>query len=323
MGAFPKDAPRNRLGLAKWLTSREHPLVSRVLINRVWQRAFGYGLVRTPEDFGLQGQQPTHPQLLDWLAVELQDSDWDLKHMLRLMVLSDTFQQSSAWRSDIQDPENRLFSRGPGFRLDAEVIRDVALWASGLLDDQQGGEGVKPYQPDGLWFALAHPASNTKKYVRDKGEKLYRRSLYLYWKRTSPPPMMTLFDAPSRESSCVRRSRTSTALQSLGLLNETQRIEMARRFAARLIKEQKTDEQRLQQMFQLLTCRAPSPQEKTACLKLLQQMKQRYTGAEKEALALLSTGDAPQDKSLNPAEQAAWTQLAVTVLASDLALLLY
>ena len=201
------------------------------MINRVWQRVFGYGLVRTPEDFGLQGQQPTHPELLDWLAVELQDSGWDLKHMLRLMVTSRAFRQSSAWREDVSDPENLLFARGPGYRLDAEVLRDVALWASGLLDPTMGGEGVKPYQPVGMWKALAHPGSNTKEYVADKGQLLYRRSLYVYWKRTSPHPMMTLFDAPDRESSCVRRSRTNTSLQSLGLLNETQRIEMSRKLA--------------------------------------------------------------------------------------------
>ena len=237
MNPFPEGAPRNRLGLARWLTSREQPVVSRVLVNRIWQRVFGAGLVRTPEDFGLQGQQPTHPELLDWLAVELHDSGWDLKHMLRLMVNSRTFRQGSALRDGVNDPENKLWARGPHYRLDAEVLRDIALWASGLLDPHMGGEGVKPYQPAGLWKALAHPGSNTKNYVRDNGQRLYRRSLYVYWKRTSPHPMMTLFDAPSRESSCVQRSRTNTPLQALGLLNETQRIEMARMFAERLLKE--------------------------------------------------------------------------------------
>ena len=219
MGGLPEDAPRNRLGLAQWLTSREHPLVARVVANQLWQRIFSDGLVRTPEDFGLQGEQPTHPVLLDWLAVELQDSGWNRKHMLREMVLSRTFRQDSSWRKDIDDPENRLFSRGPSYRLDAEVLRDIGLWASHLLDPHMGGEGIKPYQPGGMWLAMAHPASNTKKYERDQGQRLYRRSLYVYWKRTSPHPMMTLFDAPDRESSCVQRSRTNTSLQSLGLLN--------------------------------------------------------------------------------------------------------
>ncbi|MEM7232257.1 MAG: DUF1549 and DUF1553 domain-containing protein, partial [Planctomycetota bacterium] len=323
MGEFPKDAPRNRLGLAKWLTSREHPLVTRVLINRVWQRVFGEGLVRTPEDFGRQGEFPTHPELLDWLAVELQDCGWDLKHMLRLMVTSRTFRQHSAIRKDVDDPENRLWARGPSFRLDAEVIRDLALWSSGLLDPEMGGEGVKPYQPAGMWKALAHPGSNTKQYVRDKGKRLYHRSLYVYWKRTSPHPMMTLFDAPSRESSCVKRSRTSTALQSLGLFNETQRLEMSRSLAERLLTQAESDDERLELLFRLLACRKPDDRERAACMKLLAFMKKRYAESEKDAVDLLNSGEAKRNEKLKPADYAAWAQVAITVLASDIALLLY
>ena len=323
MGIFPEGAPRNRLGLARWLTSRDHPLVTRVLVNRIWQRVFGDGLVRTPEDFGLQGRQPTHPELLDWLAVELHDSGWNLKSLLRRMLLTRTFRQSSARREGIEDPENLLLARGPSYRLDAEVIRDVGLWASGLLDPRMGGEGVKPYQPSGLWSALAHPASNTKKYERDKGRKIYRRSLYVYWKRTSPHPMMTLFDAPSRESSCVRRSRTNTSLQSLGLLNETQRLEMGRALAERLLTKHDKDAARLDRLFELLACRKPSDAERAACDRLLHTLRERYSKNEKDALALLSVGDAPRREDLEASDHAAWTQLAVTVLASDLALLLY
>ena len=324
MGGFPQDAPRTRLGLAQWLTSREHPLVARVLINRIWQRTFGHGLVRTPEDFGLQGEQPTHPELLDWLAVELHDSRWNLKHMLRLMVTSQTFKQSSARRKDVSDPENKLFARGPRYRLDAEVLRDLALWSSGLLDSHMGGEGVKPYQPVGMWKALAHPGSNTKQYVRDKGQLLYRRSLYVYWKRTSPHPMMTLFDAPDRESSCVRRSRTNTSLQSLGLLNETQRIELSRRLAARLIQKDGADDvARLNTLFRFLACRDATSHEQAACLNLLKVMKQRYSTAPQDGVALISIGEIKRDENLDPAEHAAWTQVAVTVLASDVAILLY
>jgi len=323
MGAFSQDSPRNRLGLAQWLTSRDHPLVSRVLINRIWQRTFGDGLVRTPEDFGLQGEQPTHPKLLDFLAVELQESGWDLKHMLRLMVMSETFRQRSAWRSDVDDPENRLWARGPSHRLDAEVLRDMALWASGLLDPHMGGEGVKPYQPDGMWAALAHPGSNTKKYVRDKGDLLYRRSLYVYWKRTSPHPMMMLFDAPDRETSCVKRSRTTTSLQSLGLLNETQRIEMSRKLAERLLHEAPNDKQRLDRLFTLLACREPTDIERATCEKLLQSMRARYADSEEEAIALLSSGDAARDEALPADEVAAWSQLSSVILASDVAILLY
>ena len=323
MGALPKDAPRNRLGLAQWLTARGHPLVSRVLINRIWQRTFGEGLVRTPADFGLQGEQPTHPELLDWLAVELQDHDWNLKAMLRLIVTSRTFKQNSAYRPKINDPENRLWARGPGFRLDAESVRDVALWVSGLLDKTMGGEGVKPYQPAGLWKALMHPGSNTKNYVTDKGPRQYRRSLYVYWKRTSPHPMMTLFDAPSRESSCVKRSRTSTPTQSLALLNEKQRMEMGRMLGQRLLQEAKDDAGRLNLLFTLVASREPNVAERAACMNLFGKLKQRYAGNAKDAEAYLSIGDSPRDIKLNAAEHAAWSQLAITVLASDVALWVY
>lgn len=323
MGPMPPDAPRNRLGLAQWLTSRQHPLVARVLVNRIWQRVFGYGLVRTPEDFGVQGEHPTHPELLDWLAVEFQDSGWDLQHLLRLMVHSRTFQQSSAWRTDVEDPENRLYARASSYRLDAEVIRDMGLWASSLLDPHMGGEGVKPYQPAGMWLAMAHPASNTKKYERDSGQRLYRRSLYVYWKRTSPHPMMTLFDAPDRESSCVRRSRTNTSLQSLGLLNETQRIEMSKKMAEQLIRTQETDQERLQSIYQLLASRPPSSNEQSACERLLAELRERYRVSEDDAKNLLAIGETKVDAVLNPSEVAAWSQLVTTVLASDAAILLY
>ncbi len=323
MGPFPEGAPRNRLGLARWLTSRDHPLVARVLVNRIWQRTFGDGLVRTPEDFGLQGEQPTHPELLDWLAVELQDSGWDLKHMLRLMVNSRTFRQDSRWRDGVEDPENRLLARGQSYRLDAEVLRDTALWASGLMDETMGGEGVKPYQPAGMWAALMHPSSNTKRYVADKGERLYRRSLYVYWKRTSPHPMMTLFDAPDRESSCVKRSRSTTSLQSLGLFNETQRIETSRKLAERLVRLEGDDGRRIDYLFGLLTCRKPDEVERGACTSLLRTLRARYRDDEAAALALLGTREAPRDGSLPAAEVAAWSQLATTVLASDAAILMY
>ena len=323
MGSLPEGAPKNRLGLAQWLTSRDQPLVSRVLINRVWQRTFGYGLVRTPEDFGLQGEQPTHPGLLDWLAVEFQDSGWNLKHMLRLMVHSKTFKQDSKIRNDLQDPDNRLLARGQTYRLDAEVIRDIGLWAGDILNEKMGGEGIKPYQPQGMWSALMHPASNTKKYVRDKDEKIYQRSIYVYWKRTSPHPMMTLFDAPDRESSCVMRSRSNTALQSLGLLNETQRIEMSRKLAERLIKSTDDDQRRLDFLYGLLSSRKPTANEKNACIKLVSTMRERYKSSEEDAVALISAGDASRDQKIPVAELAAWTQLTTIVLASDAAILIY
>jgi hypothetical protein len=323
LGELPAGVPRNRLGLAAWLVAPEQPLVSRVLANRLWQQVFGAGLVRTPEDFGVQGRRPTHPELLDWLAVELQESGWDMKRFLRMMLASRTFRQSSATRQDLDDPENLLVARGPRYRLDAEVLRDLGLWSSGLLDPTMGGEGVKPYQPAGMWEAMAHPASNTKAYVPDTGQRLYRRSLYVYWKRTSPHPMMTLFDAPDRESACVRRSRTSTPLQSLGMFNETQRVEMARELAERLLREYASDEARLSAIFDLLMSRPAEAVEAAACQTLLDQMKQRFAADAAAADSLLAVGEATRDAALPAAEVAAWTQLAVTLLASDAATLLY
>ena len=293
------------------------------MVNQIWQRIFGLGLVRTPEDFGVQGRQSTHPELLDWLAVEFQDQGWDHKQLLRTMVTSRTFCQSSSRREDVADSENLLYARGPSFRLDAEVLRDVGLWASGLLDPTMGGEGVKPYQPPGMWLAMAHPGSNTKNYVADTGPRLYRRSLYVYWKRTSPHPMMTLFDAPSREASCVRRSTTNTSLQALALLNETQRIEMARALAARLMNEFDKDSQRLNRLFQMLTCRPPTEAERNACDQLLSSMLARFGDDKTAAAELVSYGDAPKNKKLDVVVQAAWTQVAATVLASDVTILLY
>lgn len=323
MGPMPEGAPRNRLGLAQWLTSPEHPLTSRVMVNQLWQRVFGVGLVRTPEDFGLQGQQPTHPELLDWLALELQRSGWDQKAILRNIVLSKTFCQSSARRPGVEDPENRLLARGPSFRLDAEVIRDIGLWASNLLDPTMGGEGVKPYQPPGMWKALAHPASNTKEYVPDTGPRLYRRSLYVYWKRTSPHPMMTLFDAPSRESSCVRRAVSNTALQSLALLNETQRLEMSRKLAERVLENSRETSRQLEFIYKLLTSRSPNTQEKAACEKLVESLTERYKADLDSAKLVLGYGDAKPDHKFPASELAAWTQVAATLLASDAAILLY
>ncbi len=320
MSPFPENSPRNRLGLAQWLTDRDHPLTSRVLVNRFWQMMFGEGLVRSPEDFGVQGKQPTHPELLDWLAVGFQESGWDYKALIKRMVISSTFKQDSTFRQDIKDPDNLKLARGPSYRLDAEVIRDMGLWAGGLLRDDMGGEGVKPYQPEGMWLALAHPASNTKSYVPDTDESVFRRSLYVYWKRTSPHPMMTLFDAPSRESSCVRRSRGNTPLQSLGLLNEPQRLEMARGLARRLVESGSDNAARIDSVFQLLACRPPTEVELKACLSLLKKATARYRNDSVAAKALTQT---PELADANVAELAAWTQLSSTLLASDTTILLY
>ena len=323
IGGMPSDAPRNRLGLAQWLTAPENPLVARVLVNRLWQQAFGVGLVRTPEEFGLQGEHPTHPELLDFLALEFQASGWDQKAMLRRFVLSRAFRQSSAIRTDVDDPENRIYARGPSFRLDAEVIRDSTLFASGLLDPFMGGEGVKPYQPPGMWEALGHQKSNTRVYVPDAGSKVYRRSIYVYWKRTSPHPMMTLFDAPSRESACAGRSRTDTPLQSLALLNEPQRIYSARTLAESIVESQDRDEALVDFLFETLAGRKANATEQDACVSLLEQTKSTYAADPSLAASLIEVGKAQRNEALDPVEVAAWTQLVATVMASDPFILLY
>jgi hypothetical protein len=294
-----------------------------VLVNRFWIMVFGEGLVRTPEEFGLQGEQPTHPELLDWLAVDFRENGWDLKRLLRQLLTSRTFKQSSKARPKLKDPINKLWGRGPSFRLDAEVLRDLSLWSSGLLNRKIGGEGVKPYQPSGMWSALSHPASNTKNYVADRDDRIYRKSLYLYWKRTSPHPMMTLFDAPSRESSCVQRSRTNTSLQSLAFFNETQRVETSRKLAERLVRLNASDEQRINYLFRLLASRNSKESEMRALSGLLQQARTRFRSTTEDAKSLLSLGMSKLDGTLDPVEVAAWSQVASTTLASDPAILLY
>ena len=323
LGAMPKNAPANRMGLVDWLTDKKNPLTARVLVNRFWIMIFGEGLVRTPEEFGLQGEHPTHPELLDWLAVDFQENGWDLKRLLKQMMISKTFQQSSKHRVELNDPENKLWGRGPSYRLDAEVLRDLALWSGGLLNRKLGGEGVKPYQPSGMWKALSHPASNTKNYIPDKDDRIYRRSLYIYWKRTSPHPMMTLFDAPSRETSCVQRSRTNTSLQSLAFFNETQRVEAARKLAERLLREKKDDQHRIDFLFQMLASRKPTRIERDALVTLLDSARNRFSNTPESADSLLSIGLAKLDSTLDAKDVAAWTQVSSTVLASDPVILLY
>ena len=323
LGSMPQNSPANRMGLVDWLTNEKNPLTARVLVNRFWIMIFGEGLVRTPEEFGLQGEHPTHPELLDWLAVDFQENGWDLKRLLRQMLKSKTFQQSSKHRVELNDPENKLWGRGPSYRLDAEILRDIALWSGGLLNRKLGGEGVKPYQPSGMWKALSHPGSNTKNYIPDQDDRIYRRSLYIYWKRTSPHPMMTLFDAPSRETSCVQRSRTNTSLQSLAFFNETQRVEAARKLAERLLREKKDDQHRIDFLFQMLASRKPTRIERAALVTLLDSARNRFSNTPESADSLLSIGLAKLDSTLDAKDVAAWTQVSSTVLASDPVILLY
>jgi hypothetical protein len=318
---LPDKAPANRLGLARWMVAAENPLTVRVAVNRYWQQVFGTGLVKTSEDLGTQGELPSHPELLDWLAVEFRDSGWDVKKMMKLLVTSATYRQSSRVGRDRleKDPSNRLLSRGPRFRLDAEMLRDQALMVSGLLVEKVGGPSVKPPQPPGLWKAVAFVGSNTMTFVADRGpEKVHRRSLYTFWKRTSPPPQMTTFDAPSREACVVRRERTNTPLQALLLLNDPQYVECARALAQRAMKEGgQTDSERIAYLFRLATCRRPDAGELAELASTLKDLRAEYKRDSEAARKLLAIGESKADAKLPPAELAAWAMLASTVLNLD------
>lgn len=311
------NAPENRLGLAQWLVQPNHPLTARVTVNRFWQQFFGTGLVRTSEDFGVQGERPSHPELLDWLATDFVASGWDVKRCLKQMIMSSTYQQSSRVTPGKRtaDPENRLLARGPRFRLDAEVIRDQALAVSGLLIERIGGRSVKPYQPAGLWAPVGFGGSNTAKFVQDSGEKLYRRSMYTFWKRTSPPPSMATFDAPNRETCAVRRARTNTPLQALVLMNDVQFIESARRFAERVyVAGGSNANERLQYAFRSVVARRPSNNEMTFLKNLLLDYRSQFAADPEAAVKLLSVGESPRNEQLNAGEIAAWTMVTHLLL---------
>jgi hypothetical protein len=318
---LPKNAPHDRLGLARWLLAPDHPLTARVEVNRLWQQCFGVGLVKTTEDFGTQGESPSHPQLLDWLAVQLREDGWDIKKMMKRFVMTATYRQSSRATKDqlLKDPDNRLLSRGPRYRLDAEMLRDQALFVSGLLVEKQGGPSVKPPQPAGLWEAVGYTGSNTRNFVPDHGhEKVHRRSMYTFWKRTSPPPEMNTFDAPSRESCIVRRERTNTPLQALLLLNDPQFIEAARTLAERAMKEGgATPEARLTFMFQRVTARKPNVKEMSELIAAYRDHLALYSRDAAKATQLISIGETKADAKLNPSELAAWTMIANLLLNLD------
>jgi len=318
--SLPEGASPNRLGLARWLVSGDHPLVARVVVNRFWQQYFGTGIVKTAENFGSQGEWPVHPELLDWLAVEFVESGWDVKHLQRLLVTSATYRQSSRVRPEVfeQDPENRLLARAPRFRMDAEMIRDNALAMSGLLIEGIGGRSVKPYQPPGLWEAIGLGGSNTRLFKQDHGTALYRRSLYTFWKRTSPPPTMALFDAPSREICTVRRPRTNTPLQALALLNDVQLFETARHLAQRMMVEGGGNpDDRIGFGWRLATARPPSARETQELRELFVLYQAVYAEDEEGALELVGVGDSEPDETLAPSELAAWTLIANLILNLD------
>jgi len=315
--AFKEEWPKNRKGLANWLFSPDHPLTARVAVNRYWQMIFGRGIVATPEDFGSQGALPTHPQLLDWLAIEFQESGWNLKQLLKLMVMSSTYRQSAAIPAGLQekDPDNLLFARGPQVRLTAEQIRDHALAISGLLSDKRGGPSVKPYQPQGLWLQVASGNQSLRKYIQDHEEDLYRRSLYTFWKRTIPPPSMTVFDAPSREQCSIKRRTTSTPMQALVLLNDPQFTEAARLMAQRMLEEGgEQAENRIAYAFKWATSRSPVAKEVDILLRLLEEELSAFATDPDAANRLLSIGEIPIAKRQNVTELAAYTVLASAIL---------
>lgn len=313
---FLDELPKNRKGLATWLFSPDHPLTARVAVNRYWQMIFGRGIVATPEDFGSQGALPTHPQLLDWLAMEFQQSGWDLKHLLKLMVMSRTYRQSVVVPPALlqKDPENLLLARGPQTRLTAEQIRDHALAISGLLSDKRGGPSVKPYQPQGLWLQVASGNQSLRKYIQDHEEDLYRRSLYTFWKRTIPPPSMTVFDAPSREQCSIQRRNTNTPMQALVLLNDPQFTEAARLLANRMLEEGGAEAaERIKFAFRWATSRAPKEKEVEVLLQLLEAEEASFLEDKAAAESLLSVGEIPLDTGQDVTTLAAYTVLASAI----------
>ncbi len=310
---FPGGLPRNRLGLARWLFLPQHPLTARVAVNRYWQLLFGQGLVRTPEDFGSQGQRPTHPELLDWLAIRFQQTGWDVKKLVRLLATSATYGQSSdadAARTAL-DPENALLARGPSGRLSAEQIRDNVLAASGLLVHKLGGPSIKPYQPEGLWSVN----SMSQPYDQDHGAALYRRSLYTFWKRTNPPPSMNTFDAPDRSYCVVRREKTTTPLQALELLNDTQRVEAARAMAEALMRRHRDDlRARWTRGFRLTASRHPERAELDLLEQLYREQREYFSGHPDRARAFLSVGEYRADPQLPAVDVAATTVVTLALL---------
>jgi len=346
--------PPNRLGFAKWLVDERHPLTSRVIVNRYWQMLFGLGLVKTSEDFGSQGEQPSHAELLDWLALEFRGESraesgetrakpdaasdspsssgsrlssldsrlpWDTKHMIRLLVTSATYRQSSRVTPALlhSDPENRLLARGSRFRLQAEFVRDQALAVSGLLDPRIGGPSVSPYQPAGIWEELASRQDGyqwtAQVYKQSTGADLYRRTMYTFWKRTAPPPTLSTFDAPDRETCTVRRARTNTPLQALILLKDPTYVEASRKFAERILKEGgATMDERLTFAFRQVVARAPSERERKLLRELVEEQLADYRRRADKAEALLKVGESPHEAKFDPSELAAWTIFASTLL---------
>jgi mono/diheme cytochrome c family protein len=314
------DLPRNRLGFAQWLLREDHPLTARVTVNRFWQEVFGTGIVKTAGDFGVAGELPVNQPLLDWLAVDFRESGWDVKRFFKQIFLSNTYRQAAITTPEKleKDRDNRFLSRGPRFRMDGEVIRDYALASSGILVPKLGGPSVKPYQPEGVWEAVAMIGSNTRDYKRDTGENLYRRSMYTFWKRSAPPASMEIFNAPNRETCAVRRERTNTPLQALVTLNDVQFVEACRFLAQRTLKEGGDDDsKRLESMAKRLLARPLRSEELPVVLDSLKSLRDYYAAHADDAQKLIATGESKPDAALNVSELATWTMLANELMNLD------
>ena len=311
---WPMEQPKNRLGLARWLTDPQHPLLARVTVNRLWQSMMGRGLVRTAEDLGSQGAAPTHPELLDWLSRHFIDSSWDVKQLIKLIVTSSTYRQDSHCPPALRtrDPDNTLLARGPGQRLAAEMMRDNALFVSGLLTEKLGGPPVKPYQPEGLW-----KEKSGQVYQRDEGEGSHRRSLYTFWKRTSPPPAMMILDAAKRDVCIARRQTTTTPLQALVLWNDPQYVEAARGLAQRVMSRSASLDAQLTDMFRWSTSRLPVAQELSILRGLYGEQREYFQASPENAETFLAIGDHPRDEHLDAVELAAMSAVAEALLSYD------
>ena len=323
LGGLPEGFSADRMGLAKWLVSDDNPLTSRVTVNRIWQNLFGTGLVATAEDFGIMGENPTHPELLDWLAVDFRENGWDVKRLIKQIVMTETYRQDAKIdpAEYAIDPDNRLLARGPRYRLDGEVIRDQALFVSGALRSQVGGPPVRPYQPVGIWNAVAYSGSNTRYYEQDTGDGLYRRSLYTFWKRTAPPPSMTIFDAPSRENCSVRRERTNTPLQALTLMNDPQFVEAARLLAERALSPSGAIEQsprsQIESMYRFAFGAEVSDSHEAVLHDSYLKFAERFQENPDDAVALVQTGESTPMEVSDPVAFASLTMVASQIMNLD------